>query len=59
MTSIFITYVRHQIMALRYGIKGGTQGTRWRPSFEITGWPRKWQHINSVSSSVLSQNCLK
>ena len=29
-TSVVITYVHHQIMTLRHGIKGGAQGTRWR-----------------------------
>ena len=47
-TSIVIIYVRHQITSLQYGIKGGAQGTRWRPS--------EWQHVSSVSSIVLSQN---
>ena len=37
-TSIVITYVHHQIAALQYSIKGGAQGTRWQPSFEITRW---------------------
>ena len=58
-TSIVITYVRHQITALQYSIKGGAQGTRWQPSFGITRWPRKWQHVSSVSSSVSSRNRLK
>ena len=58
-TSVVIIYVRHQITSLQYGIKGGAQGTRWRPSFEITRWPQKWQHVSSVSSSVSSRNRLK
>ena len=37
-TSIVITYVRHQITSLQYGIKGGAQGTRWWPSFGVTRW---------------------
>ena len=50
-TSIVITYVRHQITTLQYSIKGGAQGTRWRPGFKIR-WLRKWQHVSTVSSSV-------
>ena len=53
-TSIVITYVRHQITALQYGIKGGAQGTRWQPSFELR-WPQKWQHMRTVSLCIVEK----